>query len=213
MEFVGLLSGKGEKALHYMNKTYGKQFGDSFKLKDMELAGFTSLADNFTMTSECFPECYIRVTRSKGRYTTNYMPCFYYQKYQEYMQRLIEDVLVDCKVLYNMYIFPSVVYDYKTTFEEFLHDNRSLKTLKVFVPDINNMDTKIEKILEILKEQSIYLGEITFEILSNYNDAKTFTHINDWCRYEEENYENINGFVIYSFDRDHTIRYKKEEHK
>lgn len=210
MDFSKIFPNKVEKALNYMNKIYGGKFSDSFELVDSEPAGFTSLADNFTMTSQKFPDCYIRVTHSSGKYTTNYMQIYHYQQYQDYMQNLCEEIFGECKVLYNVYIYSTPVYNENTTFEEFLHNDKSLKNLVIFMPDIESIDNKVAELLIRLKEREVPLGGITFESLANYSDSNSFANINDWTLYQKKNFNSIQNYINFAFERDYSIRYRKE---
>ena len=120
MNTVKLFQGKGKSALNYMNKHYGEKFNDRFTLVNLEPAGFTSAADNLVMKSAKIQNCFVRVSFLNNRYTTNYIQLQYYQKYQDYMQNLCENILGECKILYDVFIGTDPVYDENTSFEDFL---------------------------------------------------------------------------------------------
>ena len=204
-----------DDAVRYMNKTYGKKFGDEFKIKSASyrgLFGNMSKADNFLMTSERFPGFYIRVCYFEKEYTTDYMEMNFYEQYQDYMQPIFEEIFGECKVLLDFNGYPSVVYTEDTTFEEFLKTERTLKELYVFIENEEGMQEKVLTLLEELKERETPLGSVRFYVLKNYEDAKAFQSENDWGKYKDEvDRENIIKFYNYSFNREYEIRDQREK--
>ena len=204
-----------DDAVKYMNKTYGKKFGDEFKINSASYSGILgsmSDADNFLMTSERFPEFNIHVCYFEKEYTTDYMEMNFYEQYQDYMQPIFEEIFGECKVLLNFTLNPSVVYTEDTTFEEFLKTERSLKSLYVFVENEEGMQDKVLTLLEELKEREAPLGTVRFFVLKNYEDAKAFQNENDWGKYKDEvDRENIIKFYRYSFNREYEIQDQEEQ--
>lgn len=208
MDIKKLFPDKFKKAENYMNKTYGERFNDKFRIMDGELAGFTSARDQFTLQSEKMPDCVIRLNYFQHKYTTNYMQLYYADQYQNYLQKIFTEIVGECKAIYNVYFMPSVVYNEKTTFEEFLHDNGALKCFIVIVPEIDNLDEKTDRLLKKFKELKLPIGEIKYVVLKNYSDSKSLNNLNDWGEYHDKNHDQLIDIMYYDFTRDYTLEKK-----
>lgn len=211
MDSKGLVSVKDKMAKKYMDSVYGAKFDDEFGVIDAEYAGFASKADNFTMSSKRFKDCYIRVRYFEDKYTTDYMEIHYYKQYQQYMKVLFEKIFGECNVLLDFTLNPSVVYTEETTFKEFLQTTQSLKSLMVFVKDTDKLDEKVLVLLERLKGINVPLGAVRFITLKNYEDAKSFASKNEWVKYERvDKNKSVLKFYNYFLNRNYEIRSKRE---
>lgn len=211
MDFRTLFVGKGEKAVRYMNKKYGKAFGDEFTIEDAEYAGFTSKADNYLMKSKRFPDAYIRVCYFERKYDTDYMEFHFYKQYQEYMQPICEEILGECRVLMRFSMSPTGVFNEKTTFQKFMRTKDFLKEAIIFIKDETNIYEKAERLIDKLKEAEVPHVTIRFITLKDYEPAKKFESHMDWGRYEEEDKEKtILKYYHYSLNADYKIRNKTE---
>ena len=210
MDIKKLFPDKFKKAENYMNKTYGERFNDKFRIMDGELAGFTSAMDKFTLQSEKMPDCVIRLEYFQHEYDSNYIQLYYADQYQNYMQKIFEELLGECKVIYDVYFMPAAVYNEKTTFEEFLHDDQALKEFIVIIPEVDNLDEKTDRLLDKLKELKLPIGIIEFVVLKNYSDSKLLHNLNDWGEYDDKHHDQIVSIMYYKITREYTIKEKRK---
>ena len=214
MSLISLLfTNKNEKALKYMNKKYGKRFGDEFWIFDTEYAGFTSGADKFFMHSKRFPKFVITVNRLKGKYSDGYMEIHFYKQYQEYMQPIIEEILGECKVFYKFYMYPTKVYSPDLTFEEYMKSKRSLKDVYVIVRDDSDMLNKLKKVAERLKELNLPHGYIRVHTAKDYDTIAKMDNLGEVGEYERSHKGKIYNPTFFDMllDRDFVIRDISEE--
>jgi len=211
MDFRTLFAGKGEKAVRYMNKKYGKAFGDEFTIHDVEYAGFTSRADNYLMKSKRFPGVFIRVSYFERKYDTDYMEFHFYKQYQEYMQPICEEILGECKVLMEFSMLPTSQFNEKTKFEKFIRTETFLRDAIIIVKDDTNIYQKADRLVEEMKKRKVAQGGFRFVTLKDYEPAKKFESHMDWGRYIDADYaKNILKFYDYAMDRNYEVWHKGE---
>ena len=123
------------------------------------------------------------------------------------MQKVIEEVIKPCKVVYMVDFYPSH-YPINYTFEDFLHDGDALKKIRIIVPTLS-IGTKnaINSIISLLKEKQIPIGQISFTQIPNFLDAMKINDLNSWVDYEEANHKNIDTliFIIRDFKIDRIL--------
>ncbi len=206
MSLISLLfTNKNEKALKYMNKKYGKRFGDEFWIFDTEYAGFTSGADKFFMHSKRFPKFVIQVDRFRGKHEDSYMEIHFYKQYQEFMQPIMEEILGECKVFYQFTMYPINLYHPDITFEEYMKAKISLKDALVVVRDDSDMLNKLKKVAEGLKELNLPHGGIRVHTAKDYDTIAKLDNLGEVGEYERSHKGKIYNPTFYSLSMDREL--------
>lgn len=199
MSLISLLfTNKNEKALKYMNKKYGKRFGDEFWIFDTEYAGFTSAADKFFMHSKRFPKFVIQVDRFHGKHEDSYMEIHFYKQYQEFMQPIMEEILGECKVFYDFTMYPINLYSPDITFEKYMKASVTLKSALVVVRDDSDMLNKLRKVAARLKELNLPHGTIRVHTAKDYDTIAKMDNLGEVGEYERSQEEDIYNPTFYS---------------